>query len=211
MSERISVLIADDHLLVREGFIKLLGSVDDIEIVGEAIQPNQATQMAIDLLPDVLLLDLMWFDDRTAGFRVMEQVKKRAPEVRIVAISAFRELVERAADAGADATLNKGFSKDQLLATIRSVCMVSLRGTLAVETTAKDPPEKGPLLDPLSDRELDVLRLVAKGYADEEIGIELTITYNTVKSHLRNIYQKLGVGNRTAACSVARERGLIER
>jgi len=202
MSGNIRVLLADDTLIARQGWRKILEGVEGIEVVGEAITANEAVVQAMKLKPDVLLLDLDWFSDRTAGVRVIEQLKKEALKVQVVAVSSYPDALKQAVQAGVGANLTKDFSKDQLLSAIRSVSQAPL-------STPVPRSEPLPVRETLTAREREILRLVKEGLTDEEIALRLFIATSTAKGHLRNVYQKLGVDSRTKAVKVATEQGLL--
>jgi len=118
---RIRVLIADDDLVYREGLKNVLKSVEDIEIVGEASTAQQTIQMTCKIEPDVVLMDLRWFGDDSAGITAVAQIKQKRPKTKVVAITVYRHLIAEARKAGADAAITKGFSISDLINIIRPV------------------------------------------------------------------------------------------
>jgi len=206
MAELISILVCDDHYYERKGFLRTLESVDNVRIIGEAKTPHEAIIKIKETKPDVLLFDLFYpgFQENDT-ISAIEEIRKIAPETHILAVTNYfntrPELVERARQAGAHLVLSKDVvhDPDSLGERIREV--------LAVPLT---PPE-WVSLERLTEREVEVLKWVANGYQDKEIARELGIAEGTVKKHLTDIFQKLGVRNRAQATAMAYERGLLPR
>jgi len=201
--EPIRVLIADDQVVMREGLKKILEPPDDIVVIGEATVAQEVLGKVQDLQPDVVLLDLLWFNDESAGVAVLGQLKQTVPQAKVVAITAYDDLVEKARRAGAEAALPKGFSVEELISVIRSVYR-SPKFPAA-------PADTGHLDNLLSGRELEVLALLVEGLSDHEIGEKLFLAESTVKKHVSNIRDKLGAANRTQAVSIALHKGLIQQ
>ncbi len=196
-----TVLLADDTLIAREGWKTILETADDIQVVGEAVSAQETTRRVLELAPDVLLMDLKWFGDPTAGWSAIGEIKRSHPQVKIIAITAYEDLIADARRVGADAALLKTFSREELLGLIREL-------TSREEGFPAAEPEHTPL-DALSPREREVLTLLADGYSDREIADALTIAESTAKNHVTNIRSKLGAKNRTQAAKLAREFGLV--
>jgi DNA-binding NarL/FixJ family response regulator len=112
---KIKVLLADDTLIAREGWKKILEPLEDVEIVGEATAAQETLAKVKDFQPDVVLMDLMWFEDETAGAAAIARIKQESPQTRVIAITAYRRLIAGARRAGAEAALPKGFSKSELV------------------------------------------------------------------------------------------------
>ena len=197
----IKVLLADDTLIAREGWKRILETADDIEIVGEAETAQETPRKVLELAPDVLLMDLKWFGDPTAGWVAIKEIKAFQSNVKVIAITAYEDLIRDARIAGADAALTKEFRRHELLSLIRE--LASRKDSFAAPL-----PELTPL-DELSPRERDVLVLVARGDPDKVIAETLGIAESTVKNHVQSILSKLGAKNRTQAASLAREYGLL--
>lgn len=202
------ILIADDHPIVRAGLVGLLSTQEGFQVVGEASSGLEAVQMADALRPNVVLMDLrMPGMDGTAATRV---IRSRFPEVQVLVLTTYDTDTEivRAIEAGAIGYLLKDVPREELYKAIYA----SAHGESVLS-----PPVAARLLgrmrspsdESLSTRELEVLSLVAKGLSNKEIARELKISEATVKTHLLHTFGKLGVDDRTAAVTVALERGIL--
>ncbi|MDY7040361.1 MAG: response regulator transcription factor [Chloroflexota bacterium] len=200
-TEPIRVLIADDQIVMREGLKKVLESADDIVVIGEATVAQEILGKVQDFQPDVVLLDMLWFSDESAGAAVLEQLRQAVPQAKVVALTAYDDLVEKARQAGAEAALPKGFSVQELISVIRSV--------ERSPGFPSAPAEVGHPNDILSEREMEVLALLIEGLSDREIGERLFLAESTVKKHVANIRDKLGAANRTQAVSIALKGGFF--
>jgi DNA-binding NarL/FixJ family response regulator len=198
----IRVLLADDHAIFRDGLRKLLENEDDITIVGEASNGNQAIQMLSKLKPDILLLDLRMPDKD--GLAVLEEVNFDSMPTRVIVLTATeddREVV-RAIRMGARGIVLKDSATELLLKSIRTVhageIWLDKKKTSDVIEAFKKSAEAGPRREKplLSDREKEIVQLVAQGFRNREIGEKLFISEQTVKNHLHNIFDKLGVSDR---------------
>jgi DNA-binding NarL/FixJ family response regulator len=199
-NKKIKVLLADDTLIAREGWLRILETADDIEVVGEAVTAQETPRKVAELNPAVLLMDLKWFGDRTAGTTAIREVRKCCPQVKIIAMTVYEELIDDARRAGADAALTKTFTRDGLLGLIRELAS-------RIESFGASLSDFS-LLEKLSNREREVLVLLAKGKKDKEIAEVLSIATTTAKNHVKRILEKLQVRNRTEASNMARELGL---
>jgi len=210
----IRILIADDHPIVREGLSAVLETQPDFEIVGEASSGAQAVARAAELRPDVILLDLeLPVMDGVAALRA---IRAADPAAKVIIFTAFDtdERILGAVQAGAQGYLLKGAPREELFQAIRvvheggsllqPVVAARLMRQVSAAATAPDLPEA------LTERELEVLHLLAKGRQNKEIANELVISERTVKFHVSAILAKLGVGNRTEAVSRAAQLGLVE-
>ncbi len=212
MSEMIRVLIADDHAVVREGLRGLITSEPGMEVVGEARDGLETVQKAQSLKPDVILVDLVM--PRQDGIQAITEIKQSVPEARILVLTSFADddKVFPAIKSGALGYLLKDSSPQELLSAIRDVYHgeSSLHPTIARKLIRElsQPPNLPPAEDPLTEREVEVLRLVAQGLANEEIGERLYISERTVRTHVSNILGKLHLANRTQAALYALREGL---
>ena len=215
-SERIRVLVADDHALYRRGLEMVLGQEDDIEIVGEAGDGAEAIRRAEELLPDVVLMDIRM--PRRSGIEACTAIKDVVPSTKIVILTISDEESDlyEAVRAGANGYLLKDVPGEEIADGIRAVVggqsliSPSMASKLLTEfaTMIKKSDERPALPVPrLTTRELEVLKLVARGMANRDIAGELFISENTVKNHVRNILEKLQLHSRMEAVVYAvRER-----
>jgi NarL family two-component system response regulator LiaR len=212
MSETIRILIADDHAIVREGLRGLIRSEPGMEVVGEAKDGIETVLKAHALQPDVILVDLVM--PRQGGIAAIAEIKAKNPEARILVLTSFAEddKVFPAIKGGALGYLLKDSLPEELLEAIRDVYHgePSLHPTIARKLMQElsEPPDLPPAVDPLTEREVDVLRLVAQGLSNEEIGEKLFIAERTVRTHVSNILGKLHLANRTQATLYALREGL---
>jgi two-component system, NarL family, response regulator len=204
----IRVLIADDHPVVREGLAAILRSEPDVQVVAEATDGVHACALYDQHLPDVVILDLRM--PRKDGLQVViELMSSRRPKPRIIVMTTYEteEDVRRALQAGAKAYLVKGALPERILETVRRVAggeALVPASIASVLTESLSHPE-------LSPRELQVLRQMAAGDSNKEIGQKLTITEHTVKAHVKAILLKLGAVGRTEAIAIAMKRGLLRQ
>jgi DNA-binding NarL/FixJ family response regulator len=205
---RIRVLVVDDHPIVRSGIASVLASQPDFEIVGEASNGAEAIDVARRVAPDLVLMDLRMpvrnGVDATAGILA----ERAATRVVVLTTYASDGEVLRAIEAGAVGYLLKDVPHDELFRALRAVARGE-RYLAPVVTERLMSRWQQPTRSSLTERELDVLRCVARGEENKQIAAGLGIAEPTVKAHLVHIFEKLGVENRTAAANVARERGLI--
>ena len=209
MTDLIRILIVDDHFVVRQGLAALLIPRNGMQVVGEAASGREAIELARTLQPDVILMDMIM--PEMDGPEATACIKEDNPDSRILVLTSFGEgnQIAAAIQAGALGYLLKDSSPDDLLHAIRSVH----RGNLVLpQDLASKLMRSRPnpaLLDQLTDRELDVLRLLAQGMSNLEIAAALNISATTVRSHVSNILMKLNVSNRTQAVLVAQEQRLV--
>ena len=213
MTESIRILIADDHAVVREGLRALIDTEEGMELVGEAADGVEAVLEARSLRPDVILIDLVM--PRKNGIEAIGDIKQENPEARILVLTSFAEddKVFPAIKAGALGYLLKDSSPQELLQAIREVYRgeSSLHPAIARKLIGElnRPLENlPPTEEPLTEREVEVLSLVARGLSNKEIAERLVVSERTVRTHVSNILGKLHLANRTQAALYAVREGL---
>ena len=209
----IRILITDDHAVVREGLRALIGIQPEMTVVGEAEDGNEAVELARSLQPDVILLDLVM--PNKSGIEAIQEIKGENPDAHILVLTSFADdaQVFPAIKAGALGYLLKDSSPQDLLSAIRDVHRgkpslhpnIALKVIQELNRPSQDLP---PTEEPLTDRELDVLNLVAKGLSNLEISEKLVISERTVGTHVSNILDKLHLANRTQAALYALRKGI---
>jgi NarL family two-component system response regulator YdfI len=219
MSEAIRVLIADDHLIVREGLRLILETAEEFELVGEAGDGAQAVELAKELEPDVVLMDLQM--PKMDGLTAIEQIRAQQPDAAIVILTTFNEddRMIRGLRAGALGYLLKDTDRETLLNTIRAAARgetllkpeIMARVLSHAGPASASGPSKTSSATELTERETQVLQLIVRGAQNKEIAAQLDITERTVKAHLASIFNRLGVNSRTEAAAVAVRMGLVPR
>ncbi len=217
MSKPIRVLIADDHLIVREGLQLILETAEEFELVGEAVDGAQAVQLANELKPDVILMDLQM--PRVDGLTAIEQIRARQPDVAIVILTTYNEddRMIRGLRAGARGYLLKDTDRETLLNTIRAAARgetllkPEIMARVLAHADSTPASARTPSTTELTEREAQVLRLIVRGAQNKEIASQLNITERTVKAQLASIFNRLGVNSRTEAAAVAVRLGLVPR
>ncbi|MCJ1779813.1 response regulator transcription factor [Mammaliicoccus sciuri] len=206
----IRVLFVDDHEMVRIGISSYLSTQEDISVIGEAASGREGIEKAEELEPDVILMDLV-MDDMN-GIEATQHIKKHQPSVKIVMLTSFIEdnEVYQALDAGVDSYILKTTSADDIANAIRKTyneesifepeVLVKMRNRMN---------QKAELFEMLTEREMEILLLIAKGYSNQEIASASHITIKTVKTHVSNILSKLEVQDRTQAVIYAFQHNLI--
>lgn len=202
----IRLLIAEDHAVVREGFASLLGYHSDMQIAGAAANGREAIEQYEALRPDITLMDLVM--PGTGGVDAIKAIRRKYPDARIIVLTTFDgdEDIFRALEAGAQGYLLKDCTPSQLLDAIRTV---HAGGTLVPAEVSERLAARAMAGPALSPREIEVLRLIAAGKTNKEIGAALFISEGTVKTHVVSIYGKLGVEDRTGAVVTAMKRGIL--
>jgi NarL family two-component system response regulator LiaR len=208
----IRILISDDHAIVREGLRTLIGTEPGMEVVGEAEDGLEAVEKACALRPDVILLDMVM--PRMDGLEAIHKIKRKCPEARILVLTSFSDdqTVFPAIKAGALGYLLKNATPERLLNAIRDVHQgkPSMSSDIAKKLMheLQRAPDLPPTEEPLTEREMDVLRLVAQGLSNQEIAEALVLGEGTVRTHVSNILAKLHLANRTQAALYALREGL---
>jgi DNA-binding NarL/FixJ family response regulator len=216
---RIKVLIVDDHALVRSGLRTILETESDIEVVGEAGDGHAALELTQELLPDVVLMDINMGD--WDGVTATRRVRNYVPSARVIVLTNYDEddLVFSSIRAGASGYLLKEVTAQQLTNSIRTVAdgfsliypSVARRVLDEFGQLRTNTPSDTDVYSDLTPREREVLRLVASGRANKEIGAQLGISERTVKTHISNIFSKLELTDRTQAALYVHNRGLLEK
>lgn len=216
MSQKIRILVADDHPVVRDGLVAILSTQDDFDIVAEANNGDELIQKARQFTPDIILTDLEM--PKIDGVEAIKTIREYLPDTQFIAFTAFDtdERIVGAVQAGAKGYLLKGAPRDDIF---RAVRVVSRGGSLLEPDVAskllqhisgqndKTPNEELP--EPLTEREQEVLSHLAQGKKNKDIATELFITERTVKFYVSAILGKLGASNRTEAVTIAAQKGLI--
>lgn len=214
LRSKIRILIADDHPIVREGLSAVLSSQPDMELVGEAAGGVQAVAMARELRPDVLLIDLVMPD--MDGVAAICEVRAADPEARVLVLTSYAddERVFSAIKSGALGYMLKDTPREQLFQAIRDVAQgrAFLHPTIALRVLREinQPPDLPLTHEPLTEREMETLRLIARGLSNQEIAASLSIHERTVAKYVGSILDKLHLANRTQAALYALREGLAE-
>lgn len=200
----IRVMLVDDHAMVRRGLATFLMVFDDFKLVGEAESGVDAIRLCGEVLPDVILMDMVM--PEMDGASATRAIRQQFPQVQVLALTSFKEgeLIKNALEAGAIGYLLKDVSADELARAIRAAhagrATLSPEAAQALVETANQPPAPG--ID-LTEREREVLSLMIEGLNNTQIAGKLTVSPSTVKSHVSNILSKLGVASRTEAVTLA--------
>ena len=210
----IRILLAEDHVVVRQGTRQLLERERDFEIVGEAGDGEEAVRLASQLKPDVVVMDVAM--PKLSGIEATKQIKAVLPTTRVLVLTGYDydEYIFSMLEAGAAGYLLKSVSGDELISAVRAVYAgepmihpTVLRKLMArFKTPAAEPAPVQPL-PPLSEREMEVLKVAAQGMSNKDIGGTLFISERTVQAHMRSIFNKLGVGSRSEAILYGLKKG----
>ena len=210
--KKIKILVVEDQSVVREGVVAILSLQSDIDVVGEASDGIQAVELARKMKPDVVLLDMVM--PRQDGLATIPKLKEILPNVRILVLTSFAESnrVYQAIKTGALGYMLKDTTRDQLLKSIRDVAngQASIHPSIAMKVIHEidHPTEESIMNDSLTDRELDTLRLIARGLSNMEIAESLYVHERTIAKYVSNILNKLHLANRTQAALYAIREGL---
>jgi NarL family two-component system response regulator YdfI len=217
MTDPIRLLIADDHLIIRQGLRLILETEQGFEIIGEAADGVEAVLLAKQLKPDVILMDLRM--PRMDGISAIRQLRIDQPQIAIVILTTFNEddLMREGLQAGARGYLLKDTDRATLFSTIRAAAQgqtllkPEIIQQLLSPSISQEPIPTAKEQSELSEREIEVLNCVARGDTSKQVAFHLGITERTVKAHLTSIYQKLGVDSRAAAVAAAMKLGILHQ
>jgi two-component system, NarL family, response regulator LiaR len=216
MSEKITILIADDHALVRQGVHAFLDTQPDLEVVGEAENGAQAVRLAAQTIPDVVLMDLLM--PGIDGVEATRQIKQSSPRTQVVILTSYHEdeHIFPAIRAGALSYVLKDVGSTDLGEIVRkaargeAVLHPQVAARVIQELQGVRRPETNPFTE-LTDREMEVLRLIAAGMSNADIAGKLVLSEKTVKGHVSNILSKLHLGDRTQAAVYAWREGIVRK
>lgn len=215
MADRVRVVLADDHAVVRKGIRQFLEEAGDVEVIAEAGDGAEAVRLVEAYEPDVAVLDIRM--PELTGVEATRQIKERFPDVRVLVLTAYDDdpYLFALLRAGADGYVLKTAGGDELVHAVRTVkgggtaLSPEIAGKVVRQVMTGRPEGAAEQVEPLTSRELEVLRLAARGLTNRAIGHRLAISHRTVQGHLANIYGKLGVNSRTEAVTEAVRRGWI--
>ena len=199
MGNRIKVLLADDHLVVRMGIAAIISFEKDLVVIGETDNGIDAVRLARELKPDVIVMDIMM--PKMSGADATVEILKENPAAKVLALTTFgtSQEIRKMLDAGAAGALVKTSSQAEIIEAIRSVA----DGRHVISKEISNSLKVAPDAPKLSSRQIEVMNLVAKGFANNDIARILNISVNSVKDHLKNIYTILDVSSRTEAATIA--------
>ena len=206
MSNKIKVLIADDHAVVRMGLASLLGTAKAIDVVGEAFDGEDTVRKALKLKPDVVVMDLVM--PRKDGIVATTEIHEKLPETKVLILTTFSssENIAKALKAGATGAVLKSSSNDEMIGAVLKVARGERYLSADIEHLLADDP---PLPD-LSPRQIEILESIARGLTNKEIAAQLEISLESVKSHIKIVLEKLGAASRTEAASIAQRKHLLK-
>ena len=216
MTNPFTIILVDDHEVVRNGVRAYLETVKDFQVIGEACCGEEAVQLISEKIPDVVLMDLIM--PGLDGIETIRQIKQVSPRTQVVVLTSFHEdaNIFPALKAGAISYILKDMKMDKLVEALKRAVQgeVTLHPRVAVRVLQNirgENPEAEPLFTELTDRETDVLKLIANGLTNSQIAEKLVISENTVKGHVSNILSKLHMADRTQAAVYAWQRGIVHR
>jgi NarL family two-component system response regulator LiaR len=216
MTEPITIILVDDHEVVRKGVSAYLDTLPEFRVVGEASSGEEAISLVSDLIPDVVLMDLIM--PGMDGIETTRRIKKVSPRTQVVVLTSYHEdaHIFPALKAGAISYILKDMKMEKLVDTLHRAVQgeVTLHPRVAVRVLQNlrgENPDSEPLFTELTERELDVLKLIASGLTNSQIAEKLVISENTVKGHVSNILSKLHVADRTQVAVYAWQRGIVHR
>jgi DNA-binding NarL/FixJ family response regulator len=201
--KRIRVVIADDHIYAAEGLEKIVSEAEDMECVGSTTELLEVPALVKNKIPDVMVLDVAWLGDKMAGIHILPDIRNIQPDLPVVMVTVYPELLELAREAGAY-PLSKGFSKHELLNAIR--------WAVRKPNNSSGPSSPSPVdMAPLTPAERTVLTHLITGMSDADIAKQLKRSEGTIKKHVSNILGKLGAKNRTEAAVTAERYNLTRK
>ncbi|MFL7892141.1 MAG: response regulator [Anaerolineales bacterium] len=216
MKEPITVLIVDDHEVVRKGIRGYLNTITDYAVIGEADSGEQAVEQVKQLIPDVVLMDLML--PGIDGVEATRIIKNISPRTQVVVLTSFHDdsLIFPALKAGAISYILKDMKMNKLAEAITKahngeVILHPKVAARVLQNIRRESQEDAIIYTELTEREMDVLKLIANGYSNSQIADELVISENTVKGHVSNILSKLHLADRTQAAVFAWQQGIVKR
>lgn len=216
MSDQISILIVDDHEVVCQGVRAYLETLSDFDVIGEAYSGEDAIELVKQYVPDVVLMDLIL--PGMDGIETTRVVKNISPRTQVVVLTSFHEdsLIFPALKAGAISYILKDMKMNKLAETVRKahngeVILHPRVAARVLQNIRKEDQAENEIYTELTERELEVLKLIANGYPNSQIAEELVISENTVKGHVSNILSKLHLADRTQAAVFAWQKGIVQR
>ncbi len=216
MQNPITIILADDHEVVRKGVRSYLETIPSLSVVGEASSGEETVEMVREHIPDVVLLDLIM--PGMEGVDTIRSIKNISPRTQVVVLTSYHEdaHIFPALKAGAISYILKDIRMDKLVDAIKralqgEVTLHPLVAARVLRNIRGESPDEQPLFTDLSDRELDVLKLIASGMTNSQIAEKLFITENTVKGHVSNILSKLHLADRTQVAVYAWQKGIVRR
>ena len=203
---KIRVLVADDHSVVRMGLAALLDAESDIEVVGEAKNGEEAVSQTILLAPDVVVMDLVM--PKKDGVAATAELREKLPTAKCLILTSFgtSEELKSALEAGAAGILLKSTANGKLVSAIRKVAT----GKSIIADDVEQLIGEGPSLPELSPRQREILESLTRGLSNNEIAVQLDISAESVKTHITKLFEKLGAANRTEAVAIALEKHLLK-
>ena len=206
MKQKIKILIADDHSVVRLGLAALLSRSKDFQVVGEAMDGGTAVAMANSLRPDVVIMDLMM--PRIDGAEATRLICESNPDIKVLILTSFATSADivRAIDAGASGAIVKDADNLELIRAIKEVAS----GGTAFSDEISNAIATEPAMKELTQKQMEVLRSITRGLSNPDISKQLGISLNAVKQHIRAVFAKLGAANRTEAATIAMRKHLLK-
>ena len=206
MSNKIRILVVDDHSIVRMGLVSLLETKDDLEVVGEAGNGETAVTKALKLTPDIVIMDLMM--PKMGGAEATKAIHAQNPAIKVLILTSFgtSDEISRALDAGASGAIMKSATNGELVSAIRTVAA----GKRIIAEDIRRQSKGNPMIPSLTPRQLEVLNSVSRGFTNREIADQFGISPESVKTHLENIFARIGASSRSEAVAIALRNQLLK-